>query len=68
MKTIGLIGGMSRESTVPCYPLLNQGVRQRLGGHHSARCLLYGVDFDDIERMQRDGNRDAAGELALDGR
>jgi aspartate racemase len=63
MRTIGLIGGMSWESTVPYYRLLNQRVRERLGGHHSARCLLYSVDFDEVERLQRAGDWAAAGEL-----
>jgi aspartate racemase len=54
MKTIGLIGGMSWESTVPYYRLINEAVRERLGGLHSAKVVLYSVDFHDIEqRMQR---------------
>lgn len=63
MKTIGLIGGMSWESTVPYYRLLNEGVRQQLGGLHSAKCILVSVDFHDIERMQQAGDWDAAGEV-----
>jgi aspartate racemase len=55
MKTIGLIGGMSWESTVPYYRLINEAVRERLGGLHSAKIILYSVDFHDIERlMQRE--------------
>ncbi|MCU0561884.1 MAG: aspartate/glutamate racemase family protein [Desulfobacterales bacterium] len=55
MKTIGLIGGMSWESTVPYYRLINETVRERLGGLHSAKILLYSVDFHDIEQlMQRE--------------
>ena len=61
MKTIGLIGGMSWESTIPYYRLLNEGVKQQLGGLHSAKCILYSVDFYDIERMQQAGDWDAAG-------
>lgn len=53
MKTIGLIGGMSWESTLEYYRLLNEGVKSRLGGYHSARCLLYSVDFAEIEALQR---------------
>ena len=63
MKTIGLIGGMSWESTVPYYRQINQTVRQHLGGLHSARIILYSVDFHDIERLQHAGNWDAAGDL-----
>ncbi len=63
MKTIGLIGGMSWESTVPYYRVVNETVRERLGGLRSARVILYSVDFDEVERMQRHGDWDAAGEL-----
>ena len=63
MKTIGLIGGMSWESTVPYYRLINEGVKQRLGGLHSARIILYSVDFAEVEHLQRTGNWQAAGEL-----
>lgn len=63
MKTIGLIGGMSWESTVPYYRVVNETVRERLGGLHSARVILYSVDFDEVERMQRHGDWDAAGAL-----
>lgn len=55
MKTIGLIGGMSWESTVPYYRLINEAVRERLGGLHSAKIILYSVDFHEIEQfMQRE--------------
>ncbi len=60
---IGLIGGMSWESTVPYYRHINEGVKQRLGGLHSARIILYSVDFAEIEDLQRTGNWLAAGEL-----
>jgi len=66
MKTIGLIGGMSWESTLGYYKLINEAVRQRLGGLHSARLVLYSVDFHDIERLQHAGDWDAAGELLAD--
>lgn len=62
-KTIGLIGGMSWESTLPYYRLINEGIKQRLGGLHSARVVLYSVDFHDIERLQHDGRWDEAGAL-----
>lgn len=61
MKTIGLLGGMSWESTVPYYRLINQRVRESLGGLHSAKLILYSVDFHDIERLQHAGDWDAAG-------
>jgi len=53
MKTIGLIGGMSWESTVSYYQAINQGVKLELGGLHSAKVCLYSVDFDEIEKLQR---------------
>lgn len=66
MKTIGLIGGMSWESTLSYYRLINEGVKQALGGLHSARLMLYSVDFHDIEALQRSGDWDAAGALLAD--
>lgn len=63
MKVIGLIGGMSWESTVPYYRQINETVRERLGGLHSARLVLYSVDFHDIERLQHAGDWQAAGAL-----
>ncbi|WP_298015636.1 aspartate/glutamate racemase family protein [uncultured Castellaniella sp.] len=60
-KTIGLIGGMSWESTVPYYRQINEAVKARLGGLHSARIVLYSVDFAGIERLQHAGDWDAAG-------
>lgn len=63
MKTIGLIGGMSWESTVPYYRQINETTRERLGGLHSARIILYSVDFHDIERLQHAGDWQAAGVL-----
>lgn len=63
MKTIGLIGGMSWESTVPYYRLINETVKQRLGGLHSAKVVLYSVDFHDIEQLQQSGDWAAAGAL-----
>ncbi len=65
MKTIGLIGGMSWESTQTYYRLINQKVREQLGGLHSARLVLYSVDFAEIEALQHQGDWDAtAGILA----
>jgi aspartate/glutamate racemase len=61
MKTIGLLGGMSWESTIPYYRLINEGVKQRLGGLHSASLLLHSVDFHEIEACQSSGEWDKAG-------
>ena len=58
MQTIGVLGGMSWESTALYYRLMNECCRDRLGGHHSARILLHSVDFDQIERCQRAGRWD----------
>jgi aspartate racemase len=66
MKTLGLIGGMSWESTVPYYRLINQTVKQELGGLHSARLILYSVDFAEIERLQMSGDWDTAGQVLAD--
>ncbi|WP_312948542.1 aspartate/glutamate racemase [Superficieibacter sp.] len=63
MKTLGLLGGMSWESTIPYYRLLNEGVKQRLGGLHSASLLLHSVDFHEIEACQASGEWDKAGEI-----
>lgn len=63
MRTIGLLGGMSWESSALYYRLLNEAVRDRLGGLHSARCVLLSVDFAEIERLQVTGEWDRAGEL-----
>jgi aspartate racemase len=63
MKTIGLLGGMSWESSALYYRLLNEAVRGRLGGLHSARCVLLSVDFAQIERLQVTGDWQRAGEL-----
>lgn len=66
MKTIGLIGGMSWESTVTYYKLINTAVKDRLGGLHSAKCLLYSVDFEEIEACQASGEWERAGEILTD--
>ncbi|MGV2985297.1 aspartate/glutamate racemase family protein [Microbacterium sp. AGC85] len=63
MKTIGLLGGMSWESSLEWYRLANERVRDRLGGHHSARILLDSLDFAEIEAMQAAGDWEAAGDL-----
>jgi aspartate racemase len=61
--TIGLLGGMSWESTVPYYRTVNEVVKARLGGLHSAKVVLLSVDFAEVERLQHAGDWDAAGEL-----
>jgi aspartate racemase len=66
MKTIGLIGGMSWESSLTYYRLINEQVKARLGGLHSARLILYSVDFDEIEQLQQSGDWDAAGRILAD--
>ncbi|NSC20109.1 aspartate/glutamate racemase family protein [Streptomyces albus subsp. chlorinus] len=63
MRTIGLIGGMSWESTAEYYRMLNELTRSRLGGLHSAPCVLYSVDFAEVERLQVQGRWEEAGEL-----
>ena len=66
MKTIGLIGGMSWESTVTYYQVINRVVTERLGGLHSARVVLYSVDFDEIERCQSSGDWDRSAQILAD--
>ncbi|KXI27305.1 aspartate/glutamate racemase family protein [Paraglaciecola hydrolytica] len=63
MQTIGLIGGMSWESTASYYQLLNREVKQRLGGLHSAKIVLVSVDFAEIEQLQHQGNWQQAGDV-----
>ena len=63
MKTIGMIGGMSWESTVTYYQIVNQVIRQELGGLHSAKCILHSVEFDEIERYQSTGEWEKAGDV-----
>lgn len=63
MKTIGLIGGMSWESTVPYYQIINEEVKNRLGGLHSAKIILYSVEFDEIEKCQSSGNWEKSGNI-----
>jgi aspartate racemase len=63
MRIIGLIGGMSWESSAEYYRLINEDVRSRLGGQHNARSLMVTVDFADIEAMQRAGDWDGAGQV-----
>ena len=66
MKTIGLIGGMSWESTITYYQVLNETIKQVLGGLHSAKCILYSVDFEEIEKCQANGDWDRSAEILSD--
>ena len=63
LKTIGLIGGMSWESTVTYYKIINETVKEKLGGLHSAKCILYSVDFQEIEECQANGNWEKSEEI-----
>ncbi len=66
MKTIGLIGGMSWESSIEYYRIINEAVRDRLGGLHSAQSLMYSVDFAEVETLQREGRWDEAARLMIE--
>jgi aspartate racemase len=66
MKTIGLIGGMSWESSIEYYRIINEAVRDRLGGLHSAKSLMYSVDFTEIEVLQHERRWDEAARLMID--
>ena len=63
LKTIGLIGGMSWESTATYYKIINETIKEKLGGLHSAKCILYSVDFQEIEECQANGNWEKSGEI-----
>ena len=63
LKTIGLIGGMSWKSTVTYYKIINEVIKEKLGGLHSAKCVLYSVDFQEIEECQANGNWEKSGEI-----
>jgi aspartate racemase len=65
MKTIGLIGGMSWESTQEYYRIINEETKQRLGGFHSAKCILYSVDFAEIEILQHEEKWEALTALMI---
>ena len=66
MKVIGMIGGMSWESTAEYYRIINETVKERLGGHHSAKVLLYSVNFSEIELLQRKGEWQESTEIMCD--
>ncbi|MDO4329854.1 MAG: aspartate/glutamate racemase family protein [Lachnospiraceae bacterium] len=63
MKTIGLLGGMSWESTVTYYQIVNEVIKKELGGLHSAKVLLYSVDFSEIEKCQAEGDWDKSADI-----
>lgn len=65
MKTIGLIGGMSWESTVTYYRIINNVVKEKLGGFHSAKCVLCSVDFHEIEEYQSSGDWDKSADVLI---
>jgi aspartate racemase len=65
MKTIGLIGGMSWESSLEYYRIVNETTKQKLGGFHSAKCILYSVDFEEIERLQHQGKSDELTQIMI---
>ena len=66
MKTIGMIGGMSWESSLEYYRIMNQAVKEKLGGFHSAQCILYSVDFDDVEKLQHQGDWESLTRLMIE--
>ncbi len=63
MKTIGLIGGMSWESTIPYYRIINEEIKNKLGGLHSAKIILYSVEFNEIEKYQSNNEWEKSGEI-----
>lgn len=65
MKTIGLIGGMSWESSSEYYRIINEEVKFRLGGFHSAKCILYSVDFEEVEICQRESEWQKAARILI---
>ena len=66
MKTIGLLGGMSWESTAAYYRVINEGVKKSLGGLHSAKIVLYSVDFEPIEQLQHKGDWEGTAKILSD--
>ena len=67
MKTIGLLGGMSWESSIEYYRIINETVKKRLGGLHSAQCLMYSMDFAEVERLQHADEWEALTLLMIEG-
>ena len=66
MKTIGLIGGMSWESSLEYYRIINETIKEKLGGFHSAKSIMYSLDFEEVEKLQHQGKWDEATRLMID--
>jgi aspartate racemase len=66
MKTIGMIGGMSWESSLEYYRIMNQAAKEKLGGFHSAPCILFSVDFDEVEKLQHQGDWESLTRLMIE--
>ncbi len=66
MKAIGLLGGMTWHSTVEYYRLINAGIQERLGGNHSAKCILYSVEFAEVEKLQNEGSWETLTEFMIE--
>ncbi len=66
MKTIGLLGGMSWESSLVYYKIVNEKIKEKLGGHHSCECVMYSVDFDPIMKLQHEGKWDELTKLMIE--
>ena len=67
MKTIGLIGGMSWESSIEYYRIINEAVKEKLGGLHSAKSIMVSVDFAEVEILQREGKWSEAARMMVEG-
>jgi len=66
MKTIGMIGGMSWESSLEYYRIVNETIKEELGGFHSAKCVLYSVNFEEVEKLQHQGDWESLTRLMID--
>jgi aspartate racemase len=66
MKTIGMIGGMSWESSLEYYRIVNETIKEELGGFHSAQCVLYSVNFEEVEKLQHQGDWESLTRLMID--
>ena len=66
MKTMGMIGGMSWESSLEYYRIVNEAIKKKLGGFHSAKCILYSVDFEEVEKLQHLGDWDELTRMMMD--
>ncbi len=66
MKTIGMIGGMSWESSLEYYRIINETIKEKLGGFHSAKCVLFSVNFEEVEKLQHQGDWESLTRLMID--